>query len=188
MAIKDAIRELIDTPDQVAPPVESPEDVQELVLEFADKHAIPANLLQAIVQTESAGNTWAMRFEPGYRWLWDVRNGNPYKGDPARLPAPSFVSGETELMGQRTSWGLAQLMGATAREMGFRGRYLSKLCDPEFGLEFACRYLRRLHERFGPEWESVAAAYNAGSPRKREDGHWVNQSYVERVRHYGGLS
>ena len=188
MVVRTAINRIFGRSFAPAPPVESPEDVQELVMEFADKHGIPANLLRAIVQTESAGNTWAMRYEPDYRWLWDVRNDNPYKGDPELLPSPSFVSVKTELVGQRTSWGLMQVMGATARELGFRGRYLSRFVDPEFGLEYGCRYLRRLHERFGPGWEAVAAAYNAGSPRRREDGAWINQAYIDRIRHYGGLA
>lgn len=176
-------------PSVSAPPViEVPEAAADIARTFAQKHGIPEQLLRALVQVESAGDPWAMRFEPGYRWLWDVRAGKPYRGDAQSLPAPSFVSQETELTGQRTSWGLLQVMGAVAREHGYRGRYLSVLCDPEFGMEYGCLHLKHLHSRFSAQgWEGVTAAYNAGSPRRRDDGRWVNQPYVDRVRHLGGL-
>ena len=175
--------------NEAAPPViEVPEEAAEVVQVYAAKYALPGDLLRAIVQVESAGDPWAMRTEESYQWLWDVRRSEPYRGDPQKLPSPSFVSRRTELIGQQTSWGLMQVMGATARELGYRGRFLSKLCDPEFGMEYGCRYLAALHDRFGPSWETVAAAYNAGSPRRKDDGSWINQAYIDRIRHYGGLA
>ena len=190
MVVRTAINRIFGRSTDVAPPViEVPEEAEESVQVYATQHRLPVDLLRAIVHTESAGNTWAMRYEPGYRWLWDVRHGNPYKGDPQRLPAPQFVTGETELIGQRTSWGLMQVMGAVAREHGYRGRYLSVLCDPDIGMEYGCRHLSHLHQRFGEQgWEAVAAAFNAGSPRRTPKGAWVNQSYVDRIRHHGGFA
>jgi len=190
MVARTVINRLFGRSTDPAPPVlEVPAEAQEAAERFAAKHSLPPPLLRAIIQAESAGDPWAMRFEPDYRWLWDVRQGAPFKGDPARLPGPQFVSGETELIAQKTSWGLMQVMGAVAREHGYRGRYLSVLCDPEIGLEYGCRHLRHLHDRFGRQgWEAVAAAFNAGSPRRREDGAWINQSYVDRIRHFGGLA
>jgi soluble lytic murein transglycosylase-like protein len=190
MVMRTVIDKLRRSPDLVAPPViEVPEMAEDFVRDYAGKHKIPEALLRAIVHVESAGDTWAMRFEPGYRWLWDVRAGRPYRGDPQALPAPSFVSQETELTGQKTSWGLMQVMGAVARELGYRGRYLSVLCDPDIGLEYGCRHLIVLNKRFGSQgWEATTAAYNAGSPRRNDDGRWVNQSYIDRIRHFGGLA
>jgi len=161
-------------------------DVDKLVTASATKYMIPAELVRAIMIVESAGDPWAYRNEPGYRWLWDVRIGLPYEGDPQSLPAPRGVSQATELMGQQTSWGLMQVMGATARELGFRGRYLTALLDPEMSLEYGCRYLQVLFQRHR-SWEPVAAAYNAGSPRRASDGRWQNQRYVDAVREAGGF-
>ena len=190
MVVRAVIDRMRRSPDAVAPPVaEVPEAAQDLARTFAQKHGIPEQLLRAVVHVESAGDPWAMRFEPGYQWLWDVRAGRPYRGDPQSLPAPSFVSQETELTGQKTSWGLMQVMGAVARELGYRGRYLSVLCDADIGMEYGCRHLVALHTRFGTQgWEAVAAAYNAGSPRRDSNGRWVNQAYIDRIRHFGGLA
>ena len=41
------------------------------------------------------------------------------------------------------SWGLMQVMGQVAREMGFDGTFLSALCDPEQGLAIGCKLLRK---------------------------------------------
>jgi len=177
------------TSAQIPQAQDVPDETRDLVATFSARYNIPANLLAALIQVESGGDSWAYRAEPTYRWLWDVREGRPYKGAPEAIPAPRFVAPETELWQQRASWGLMQVMGAVARELGYRGRYLTHLCDPEFGMEYGCRHLQALHARFGVQgWEAVAAAYNAGSPRRAASGAWVNAQYIERVRAAGGLA
>ena len=75
-----------------------------------------------------------------------------------------------------------QVIGATARELGFDG-WLSELVSPEtnirLGIEFLRRKMSQYFERDGIE--GVAAAYNGGAPRRRPDGKFVNQSYVDKV-------
>jgi hypothetical protein len=39
----------------------------------ARKYKLPEQLVAAIVQVESGGDRFAMRHEPAYPWLWDVR-------------------------------------------------------------------------------------------------------------------
>ena len=152
------------------------------------RYGVPLKMIKAIIELESSGNRWAMRYEPGYRWLWDVSEDAPYRGDSDSLPAPRGVSRPTELMGQRTSWGYMQVMGAVARELGFDDRFLSGLVDPATNLHYGCKHLASLHRRFyGTHgWEGVVAAYNAGSPRRRGDK-WENQGYVDKVRRHGGF-
>ena len=125
-------------------------------------------LVKAVVLTESSGNIFAVRHEPSYKWLFkpvEVR------------PAGSTL--ETEIVFQKTSWGLMQIMGAVAREYGFRG-WLPELCTPAKNLEYGCRYLQALIKRFGGEREAVSA-YNQGSPRRNADGKFLNQGYVDKV-------
>ena len=139
------------------------------IVSAAGSHRLDPALVGAVVVTESAGEPCAIRYERGYRYLFQ----------PARVK-PKGCSTTTEINAQQCSWGLMQIMGATARELGFRG-WLSELCRPEVGLEYGCKYLARQVKRFGSV-EAGVAAYNMGSPRKGEDGKYLNQeSYVEPV-------
>lgn len=124
---------------------------------------LPANVLRAMVQVESSGNMRARRYEKSYRWLWGK------------------VTGNTERVGQMTSWGPLQVMGAVARELGLNGPF-EQLLGP-MGVHYGAMHLAQLKRRFFDKhgWEGVIAAYNAGSPRKKANGQWANQEYVRRV-------
>lgn len=165
------------------------EDIPSLIRHTAENHGLPPSLVKAIVRVESAGETWAMRYERGYRWLWDNEKKQPYRGDPDLIMPILGASVQTELVGQKTSWGLMQIMGAVAREYGFREPFLSSLCEPQHGLEYGCIHLARLRDRFldNHGWEGVAAAYNAGSPRYKA-GNFVNQVYVDKIAMKEGFS
>lgn len=164
----------------------------------ARAHILPACLVGAIVQVESSGIRGAIRAEPGYRYLWDVRAGKPFRPltddelaaavPPSDFPAREGESAATEWWGQRMSWGPMQIMGAVARELGF-ARPFGALCDSYTGLQFGCQYLALLVHRFRAQygWPGVVAAYNAGSPRRDDKGRWVNQGYVDAVAKCGGL-
>lgn len=39
-------------------------------------------------------------------------------------------------------WGVMQVMGGVAREVGFKGSFLTELCDPEVGIESAVAHWR----------------------------------------------
>jgi len=134
---------------------------------LAAEGGVPPALAAAIVLVESDGVTWAMRFEPEFHDRYIVGNPDYQEAD------------ATERIGAATSWGLMQIMGATARERGFAGRYFAELCDPEKGLFFGIAHLARCLARYG-ETAPAVAAYNAGSARRRGD-RFVNQEYVDRV-------
>lgn len=131
---------------------------------------LPA-LLGAFVAVESSGNPDAVRFEPNYRYLSDIQANADRLG----------ISPEAEKKNQQTSWGLVQIMGATARWLGFRDP-MEKLCEPETGLLWGCIYLSRLINKY-KTLEDAVASYNAGSPRRKDDGSYVNQDYVDKVIH-----
>lgn len=133
-----------------------------LVAQHPDRGSLPITLILAICMAESSFRTYAIRYEPQYRWLY---------GEPTTLAIP-------ELLGQKHSWGLMQVMGAVAREYGHTGPF-TDLWDPPVGLRYGLLHLRRLRDRY-PEWTDVIAAYNAGSPRKQQN-RYVNQPYVHKV-------
>lgn len=155
-------------------------NITALAHDAAKRYQLPAPLVLAIVQAESGGDPWAIRYEPGFFQRYIA-------GKPVLARAP--CSEQTEATMQATSWGLMQVMGATARERGFRGVFLSEMCDPRIGLDWGCCHLDHLtkkHLKVGG-WAAVVAAYNAGSPKK-ENGQFVNQAYVDKIVRFGGFS
>lgn len=145
---------------------------------FIDRAAaafrLDANLIAAVIQTESGGNTLAVRYEPNYRWVWDI-DGVGVDDIAKRLN----MDVSTMLAMQKTSWGLMQIMYAVALEAGYRD-WPGGLLDPEEGILFGCMHLSTVVRRWGSDPATAYAAYNAGTPRKHADGGWVNQANVDR--------
>lgn len=148
--------------------------IQPSVLKLISEIAIPEKcdplLVQALITIESAGNPWAARFEPSYGYLSFPREHAEKLG----------LSYDTEVCHQQTSWGLMQIMGGVARELGYK-YMLTQLCDPSVGLYWACKKLRTLEIQYGGDEPRMVAAYNAGSVRKTVGGLMVNQRYVDKV-------
>lgn len=149
-----------------------------LVETFAAYCAMPEELVLAIVQVESSGDPWAWNPEPHYRYLVNVRTGQPFRAltpleRNSETPPKDFpcLAGDPdqEWWGQQASWGLMQLMGACARERGFKGPYLTELCDPAMNLRYGCQHLnfmrRRYFDRHG--LAGVLSAWNTGSPQSQ---------------------
>ena len=141
-----------------------------LIVSTARGAQVPPELVLGIIEIESGGDRYAAKINPTY----------PYTMMQAKRPAGCSV--DMERMCQKTAWGLMQVMGATARELGFDG-WLSELVNPEtnvrLGIEFLGRKMSQYFERDGIE--GVVAAYNGGAPRRRPDGKFTNQGYVDRV-------
>lgn len=138
-------------------------------------------LILAFCRVESDLDPNAVRYESEYRWFIP-----PEKLEKNQVPRS--CSNATESVLQRCSFGLMQIMGATARELRFSG-WLTCLCDPVEGLCWGIKYLARQHRRFYQRHglDGVIAAYNAGSPRYTVDRRFVNQSYVDKIKKYGNL-
>lgn len=126
-------------------------------------------IIYAIIGKESSYNPWAMRYEPFFKYTLAHREWASRLG----------LSQETELMAQKTSWGLGQLMGGVARELGFKG-HLPELCVPEVSLPLCVRHFKNKLQKYGEE--GAVAAYNQGNDRRTPSGMFANQvSYVDPV-------
>ena len=139
---------------------------EDIIISKSEKYDIPAELVSAIIKVESSGDTNAIRYEDHYKWLYEPE---AFRGHKA-----------TERIAQKTSWGLMQVMGAVARELGFKGRFLSELLKPELGIEYGCKQLKRQYKRYD-NWQDAISAYNQGNNRKSDNGDYANQGYVDRV-------
>ncbi|WP_111745582.1 lytic transglycosylase domain-containing protein [Salinisphaera orenii] len=157
------------------------QSLDNLIQSVGSAHDIPPAIVAGVIEIESADQTTATRAEPYYRWCWDCRNGRPYTATKAQcrqFAAPDdfhapdaakagyYSTDATEWLHQRTSWGLMQIMGAVAREHGLKGP-IPGLCDAQTGIEYGCRHLARLRDRFYQShgWAGVLDAYNDGTPR-----------------------
>lgn len=144
-------------------------------------------LVQALVQVESSGNTFAWNPEPHYRYLWDVQRAKPFRPltpDERLSERPPFdfpcLAGDRdqEWWAQQASWGLMQVMGGVARELGFRGPYLPELTNTDLNLSLGCQLLQKLVLWADGNLHQALAAYNAGK------GGWnspTGQAYAEKV-------
>jgi soluble lytic murein transglycosylase-like protein len=132
---------------------------------------VPPDLIEAIVIVESSGNPNAINAEPRYPYLWDVAAWKPFRELSrdelaSKLPPPDFrsIAGDRdqEWWAQQMSWGLMQIMGALARELGFRGPYLSELCRVDVNLRLGCLYVGNLLGWSNGDERKAVGAYNAG--------------------------
>jgi len=140
-----------------------------LIYQKARRFGLDPILVASIVFQESRGFVYAVRLEPDFKWTHRVDHFAKYQN----------TTPETEENLQKHSFGLMQIMGGTARSIGFDGA-LPALYKPENNLFWGCKYLARLKEKY-PDEKDMVAAYNAGSPRKTPTGEYVNQRYVDQV-------
>lgn len=139
---------------------------------LARRIGLDPDLVEALVIVESGGDPDAWKPEPRYPYLWDVREGKPFREltleesirnfPPKDFPALAGSSIQ-EWQGQRASWGLMQVMGAVAREYGFTGPYLTTLCSrPEVNLDKGTKVLARVLKRANGNVREALGIYNAG--------------------------
>jgi len=140
-----------------------------LISRQATSHNLDPALVGAFIQVESSGKGSRSRFEPAWGYFLT----------PDLFAKSLGITRETEEIHQKTSWGLMQIMGGVARELGFTDN-LPKLIVPAININFGCMHLSKLIAKYQALPDAIAS-YNAGSPRKTADGKYVNQDYVDKV-------
>lgn len=81
-----------------------------------------------------------------------------------------------------SSWGLMQVLLKTGKWMLQNDNLtISQLVTPKNNVEAGVRYIKYQLNRYKGNVKDAIAAYNAGSVRKKKDGTYVNQSYVDKV-------
>jgi soluble lytic murein transglycosylase-like protein len=130
------------------------------VTPIALKYGLEPSLVAAVCEQESEWEPGAVRFEPAFlrRYI-----------DPMKL---SFL----EALDRSTSWGLMQVMGQTAKELGYAGE-LPALRDPETAVIYGCKKLQKCFSIHGDR-ETSLLAYNGGS------NHLYPAQVIARVSHY----
>ena len=134
------------------------QELVELITTMAWSANLPPVLVLAVVEQESNFDPWAMRYEAGFfrRYIQPL----VLKGE---------IKTDTEAHGRAMSWGLLQIMGQVARESGFKGKYLSELCDPSIGLYFGCRHLSSKIVQAGGDTHRALLYWNGGGNKSYPD-------------------
>ena len=114
---------------------------------IASQHAFDPALVCAIIEQESSWDTHAIRYEPAFRSRYV---------SPLGLPP-------TEEIVRSISWGLMQVMGQSAREHGFAGKFLSALCDPPSGITAGCSVFTAKMSQASGDIQRALALWNGGS-------------------------
>jgi len=126
-------------------------EIIDLARRIAATHGLEPSLVCAVIEQESAWNSWAVRYEPGFL---------------SRYVAPLYTAGKlsaTEAYTRAMSWGLMQVMGQVAREFGFQEASLAELCDPVTGMEFGCKILSARLTRSKGDVPAALLAWNGGA-------------------------
>lgn len=144
-------------------------DFMKIIGSYCETMHVPVNLVKGICRVESNWNENTLRYEPMFNDLTMV----------VSYARKLAISAETEAMCQKTSWGLMQIMGAVARNLGFDD-ILTKLLVAENNLYFGIKLLSELSKRFSLQ-DDVISAYNRGYPKKNAEGLYLNQKYVDEV-------
>lgn len=161
------------------------------------KLKVDPRMVCAIIEKESSWDSWAWNPEPKYRYLWDFDSHKPFRklsvtelndeNPPLDFSAPRGVPRDAEWWGQQASWGLMQVMGAVARERGFRGHFLSELCDPATGIYYGCLQIFHFSRMFKNDEVKIIAAFNGGPGAVLNREIPINfETYVKPVLSYMG--
>lgn len=129
---------------------------------------VDLNLILAIILQESGGKPFIARYEKNWGYFYKTKE----------FAKNLRITEDTEMIFQQTSWGLMQVMGSVARELGFIGQ-LPELTDTRLGVYNGTKKLSLLQAKY-PNRFDLISSYNAGSPKKQATG-YVNQSYVDSV-------
>jgi hypothetical protein len=154
----------MNTPPELLPFIES----------SASRYGIDPSWIAAIITQESQWKIQALRYESSYPYVYEVVNF-------AKLVKVSLA---TELCTQKISWGLGQVMGALAREQGFKGP-MPDLLHPDVNIDqmgIRLKYLKKVSDKS----TDVFSMYNAGPLVLKQivNGVYPNQLYVNNVTSY----
>lgn len=122
-----------------------------LARQTASDHNLAPELVCAICEQESSWEPFAIRYESAFM---------------SKYVAPLFTNNKidaTEAYARAISWGLMQVMGQVARELGFHGRYLAELSDPAVGLSIGCALLQRKLAAADGNVASALLLWNGGA-------------------------
>lgn len=145
------------------------------ITQASEEFHLGESLIAAVMWQESNFDKNAKRYEPDFFDKYILR----MEFAEVKTRYPKLGAGAVNLRSEKislaTSWGLMQVMGQTARELGFRGNP-RELLGYE-GVRFGCIYLKVKLDKYQHDIDSALSAYNAGTPTSKN-----RESYVLEVK------
>lgn len=121
--------------------------LSELIKRYSLAYGLDPIIVAGVIWQESKGNMWAARIEQTSK-IWFLLMGRSRAQMAGWCPKPGEVPELwDEACWRASSFGYMQILGETARVMGFQGRYLTELHDPDINLSYGCKYLYRCLNR-----------------------------------------
>jgi hypothetical protein len=127
------------------------DDLIAIARKIATQHHLDAEVVCGMCERESTWDPWSIRYEDGF-----------YTRYIEKMIASHQLTDPTEEHARAFSWGLMQVMGEVAREMGYTGP-LAQLCEPATGIEVGCRALAHKIATNQGAIADALQAYNGGA-------------------------
>lgn len=136
----------------------------EIIEQYSKYYEIDKLLIASVIMVESGGNQFAIRYEPDFKYLHEI----------SLWSQRWVVSYSTCKILQQCSYGLMQIMGATAMDLGLKD-IPTNLFDIEKNIKYGTKVLKEKSKEWGNDPLDIYAAYNAGTIRKTVRGLYLNQ-------------
>lgn len=148
--------------------------IDDLISRFSAAELVPKTIIWSILWHESVMATyghdleaaqWAVRPEPGFYGMY-LRN-RLYSGLAGYKPKGIPTAAGEKLL-RSASYGHMQIMGETARVLGFKGQFLTELCQPEENIKWGTKaFASHYRHKNAPKIESqrlewALQRYNGG--------------------------
>jgi len=143
------------------------DELEKAAIATALNQGLDPALVCAVCAHESDGwQQFAVRYEPGFY---------------SRYIESMTGLSQTEKTMRATSFGLMQIMGQTAREFGFDGKFLTELLEPLNAVIYGCRKLKRCLDKNNGDVPAALLQYNGGGNANYPDlvmAHYKDYAYL----------
>jgi len=133
----------------------------EIITREATKRGIDPRIIAAVIAIESAGDPKARRYESAFYDQYILGRTRDRLG--GFFPTNRSLS--TELHDRAYSWGLMQMMGQLARELGYNGDMVD-LLDPETNITLGCQRFADLFFKSNCDMDKTLDRWNGGADPK----------------------
>ncbi len=147
----------------------TPQDIQEITLlvhKIAPDCGVNPRLVLGVIKTESSFRVNAYRYEEGFYKKYI--SGKSLDELPGKYPKGE-ISESSEKILRSSSMGLMQVMGQTARELGYEDNLTELIKNPEVNITLGCKLLSKLLKKKNGIVRDALLAYNGGSNLKYPD-------------------